>query len=121
MFVGDVEGEALGEGGGDEGGGVGLVEFDAEHEAAAADLFNLLAAAGWKARMRAVILSPRAAARAERFSCSRVWRTAAAEAAQRGLPPRVQPWVPGLKKAARSGRARIAPTGRPPPRALPIK
>ena len=44
--------------------------------------------------------------------------TALAAAQARGLPPKVVPWVPGVKVRASSGEATMAPMGTPPPRAL---
>src|SRR6185437_10086442 len=44
--------------------------------------------------------------------------TASPAAQETGLPPKVDAWLPGMKLAATSSRASMAPSGKPPPSAL---
>ena len=44
--------------------------------------------------------------------------TAKPAAQDTGLPPKVEAWLPGTKLLATSSRASIAPSGKPPPKAL---
>ena len=63
-------------------------------------------------------VSPLARATAGASMASMVSSTARAAARARGWPAKVEPWSPGPKAAATSGRAHTAPTGMPLPRAL---
>ena len=64
--------------------------------------------------------SPRAAARAAKPSFSIVSTTASPAAHARGLPPKVEPCLPGPSTAAASPRAMQAPIGTPLPSALAV-
>jgi hypothetical protein len=57
--------------------------------------------------------SPSAVARARRPCDSIVFSTASAAAHASGLPPKVEPWLPGSKVSAAAPRARQAPIGTP--------
>ena len=71
-------------------------EFDADHEAASADIADQLEFLG-PGGMRAACALPTSAALAQRSSCSMTSRVARAAAMQTGLPPKVEAWEPGIQ------------------------
>ena len=65
-----------------------------------------------------LISSPMRRAWSSRPCCSMVSSVARTAAHTSGPPPKVVPWLPGLKTFAAAPRARQAPTGTPEPRPL---
>ena len=61
---------------------------------------------------------PSRAARSGIFSSMMVWRVASATEVTNGVPPNVEPCVPGPRARAISSRVSIAPMGTPLARAL---
>ena len=44
-----------------------------------------------------------------------------APAQQTGLPPKVEPWLPGVRMSATFSPSMVAPIGRPPPSPLAVE
>ncbi len=77
------------------------------------------ATSGWpSASMPVRSRSPSCLAWPHRSSAAIVSSTASAAAQHTGLPPKVEPWLPGPSRSAASPKAMQAPIGRPPPSPL---
>ena len=48
-------------------------------------------------------------------------RMLSAPAQQTGLPPKVEPWLPGVSTSCTFSPSNVAPSGRPPPRPLAVE